>query len=124
MGRFKSRALTAVAWTNERSTIGKVREKSSNGVMEEGLGKVPEGGHSRPSAARTRYAIEKVREVSSNGVMEEYSGKVQKVSAHVDSIFIVMDLAIVESHVAVRDVKTPALQKYIRERSRKRHPTG
>ena len=50
-------------------------------------------------------------EMASNGVMEEYSGKVQKVSAHAASSFIVMDLAIVESHVAARDAKTPALQK-------------
>ena len=36
-------------------------------------------------------------------------GKVQEASAHVGS-FIVMDVAIVESHVAAADVKTPALQ--------------
>ena len=46
---------------------------------------------------------------SSNGVMEEGSGKVQETSAHVVS-FIIMDVAIVESHVAAVDVKTPALQ--------------
>ena len=50
-----------------------------------------------------------VSERSSNGVMEEVSGKVQKAGAHVGS-FIVMDVAIVESHVAAGDVKTPALQ--------------
>ena len=40
--------------------------------------------------------------------MEVGTGKIQEASAHMDS-FIVMDVAIVESHVAA-DVKTPALQ--------------
>ena len=68
-----------------------------------------EGEHARRRAAQTRYAIGQVREVSSNGVMDEGSGKIHKASAHVVS-FIVMDVAIVESHVAATDVKTPALQ--------------
>ena len=50
-----------------------------------------------------------VTERSSNGVMDEGSGKIQEASAHVGS-FIVMDVAIVESHVAANDAKTPALQ--------------
>ena len=50
-----------------------------------------------------------VREFSSNGVMDEGSGKIQEASAHVVSC-IVMDVAIVESHVAAADEKTPALQ--------------
>ena len=41
--------------------------------------------------------------------MDEGSGKIQEASAHAGS-FIVMDVAIVESHVAAMDV-TPALQK-------------
>ena len=50
-----------------------------------------------------------VSERSSNGVMDEGSGKIQEANAHGGS-FIVMDVAIVESHVAIADVKTPALQ--------------
>ena len=41
--------------------------------------------------------------------MDEISGKVQKASAHGSSL-IVVDVAIVESHVAVADVKAPGLQ--------------
>ena len=42
--------------------------------------------------------------------MDEGSGKIQEASAH-GSSFIVMDIAIVESHVATAlDGKTPALQ--------------
>ena len=48
-------------------------------------------------------------ERSSNGVMDEGPGKIQEASAHVVS-FIVMDVAIVESHVAAADVKSSALQ--------------
>ena len=47
-------------------------------------------------------------ETASNGVMDEGSGNNQEASAHVAS-FIVMHVAIVESHVAADDVKTPAL---------------
>ena len=47
-------------------------------------------------------------ERSSNGVMDEGSGKIQEASAH-DFSFIVMDVAIVESHVAAKDVQPPAL---------------
>ena len=41
--------------------------------------------------------------------MEEGSGKVQKAGTHAGSL-IVVDVAIVESHVAAGDVKIPALQ--------------
>ena len=41
--------------------------------------------------------------------MDEGSGKIQEASAH-KAGFIVMLVAIVESHVAAVDVKTPALQ--------------
>ena len=41
--------------------------------------------------------------------MDEGSRKIQEASAHGFS-FIVMDVAIVESHVAAGDAKTPALQ--------------
>ena len=41
--------------------------------------------------------------------MDEGSRKIQEASAHAVSL-IVMDVAIVESHVAVADVNTPALQ--------------
>ena len=41
--------------------------------------------------------------------MDEGLGKIQEASAHGES-FIVMDVAIVESHVAAAHVKTPALQ--------------
>ena len=50
-----------------------------------------------------------VSECASNGVMDEGSGNHQEASAHGFS-FIVMDVAIVESHVPAVDVKTPALQ--------------
>ena len=40
--------------------------------------------------------------------MDEGPGKIQEASAHGGSL-IVMDVAIVESHVAAADVKTPAL---------------
>ena len=50
-----------------------------------------------------------VTERSSNGVMEEGSGKVWKASAHPASV-VVVDVAMVESHIAAVDVKTPALQ--------------
>ena len=53
---------------------------------------------------------ESVRVTSSNRVMDEGSGKIQEAGAHVVSFIIVMDIAIVESHVAAADVKTPALQ--------------
>ena len=43
------------------------------------------------------------------GVMDEGSRKIQEASAHVDGS-IVMDVAIVESHVGVADIETPALQ--------------
>ena len=42
--------------------------------------------------------------------MDEGSRKIQEASAHLVSL-IVMDVAIVESHDAAMDVKTPALQK-------------
>ena len=124
-----------------RYAIGKVREVSSNGAMDEGSGKAQkasthvvlrkrdtrskrsgkghptgdgrrfrkssEGEHSR-RPAQTRYKIEKVMERSSNGVMDEGPGRVQKASAHPIS-FIVMYLAVVESHIAVIDVQPPAL---------------
>ena len=48
-------------------------------------------------------------EMASNGVMDEGSGKIQEASAHVVGSFIVMDVAIVESHVAAMDVQPPAL---------------
>ena len=51
-----------------------------------------------------------VRVTSSNGVMDEGSGKIQEASAH-EASFIVMDVAIVESHVASIDVQPPALTK-------------
>ena len=41
--------------------------------------------------------------------MEEGSGKVWKASAHLASV-VVVDVAMVESHIAAADVKTPALQ--------------
>ena len=41
--------------------------------------------------------------------MDEGPGKIQEASAHGAS-FIVMDIAVDESHVAATDVKTPALQ--------------
>ena len=41
--------------------------------------------------------------------MDEGSRKIQDASAHAVS-FIVMDVAIIERHVAAADVKTPALQ--------------
>ena len=52
----------------------------------------------------------RVTERSSNGVMDECSGKVQKASTHAKS-FIVVDVAIVESHVAAIDEDPPALPK-------------
>ena len=41
--------------------------------------------------------------------MDEVSGKIQEASAHERS-FIVMNVAMVESHVGVADIETPALQ--------------
>ena len=56
--------------------------------------------------------------------MDEGSGKIQEASAHGVVSFIVMDVAIVESHVGAVDLKTPALQNKGRDMSRKGHPTG
>ena len=49
-------------------------------------------------------------ERSSNGVMEEGSGKVCKASTHPASV-VVVDVAIVESHVAALDEQPPTLPK-------------
>ena len=47
-------------------------------------------------------------EMASNGVMDECSGKVQKVGTHRSSL-IVMDVAVVEIHVAGHDQDSSAL---------------
>ena len=49
-----------------------------------------------------------VREFSSNGVMEEGSRKIQEASPHLES-FIVMDVAIVESHITAYDAEASTL---------------
>ena len=61
----------------------------------------------RQSENRTGY----VRVTASNGVMEEGSGKVQKASAH-EASMIVVDVAIVESHVAAIDADSAPLQEH------------
>ena len=80
LGRFRWQTLTA-ACPNERDTIGKVRETSSNGVMEEGSGKVHRASTYLALHKRETY-IGNVSETSSNGVMDERSGKVHKASTH------------------------------------------
>ena len=97
------------------SKEGNITERSSNGVMEEGSGKVHRASKYLALHKRETY-IGNVSETSSNGVMDEGSGKIQEASAHGVS-FIVMDVAIVESHVAAADEETPALQN--KEGSRK-----
>ena len=92
----------------ERETIGKVREVSSNGVMEEGS-KTVHKASAHPDLRERETYIGNVSEAASNGVMDEGSGKVWKANTHVASS-IVMDVAIVESHVAAADVKPRTLQ--------------
>ena len=105
-GTFRARAVTFCARENQTGYSQSVNciQWGDGRRFRESL----EGEHSR-CPARTRYKIGKVREMSSNGVMDEGPGKIQEASAHVVS-FIVMDIAVVESHVAAVDVKTPALQ--------------
>ena len=54
--------------------------------------------------------------------MDEGSGKVQKASAHAGSL-IVVDVAVVESHIAALDVQPPALPNK-EGKGWKMHPTG
>ena len=75
--------------------------------MEEGSGKVHRASTYSVLRKQETY-IGNVSETSSNGVMDEGPGKIQEASTHAAS-FIVMDVAIVESHVAAADMKTPAL---------------
>ena len=59
-------------------------------------------------AAHARIKQNMSGKSSSNGVMEEGSGKVQKAKTHKASV-IVVDVAILQSHVAAIDAQPPAL---------------
>ena len=102
--------MSAHGCLRKRETyVGNVSEAASNGVMEEGSGKVHRASTYLQLRTRETY-IGNVSETSSNGVMNEGSGKIQKASAHMSS-FIVMDLAVVEIHhcAAALNVKASAL---------------
>ena len=110
LGRFRWQTLTG-ACPNEIDTIGKVRESSSNGVMDEDSGKVQKT--STHEWLHTRDTIEIHNRKGQGKVIQRGDGRrfwnVHRASAH-DPSSIVMDVAIVESHIAAVDVKTPALQ--------------
>ena len=58
-GRFRRRALTA-ACKIERDTIGNVRERSSNGVMDKGSRKVQKASTHAVSSVRADVAVVEV----------------------------------------------------------------
>ena len=69
------KASTYDALCKRDTYIGKVREVSSNGVMDKCSGTVQQA--SAHSLRTHENQTEHVRETSSNGVMDEHSGKAQ-----------------------------------------------
>ena len=89
-----------------RYKIKKVREKSSNGVMDEGSGKVQEASaHMHLHKRDTR--LERAGKVIQRGDEGRFR-EGQEVSAHANS-FIVMNLAVVQLQLAAPDINSSAL---------------
>ena len=90
-------------------TKAKVRELSSNGVMDECSGNVRKRALTQPVCTNER-CDQKVSEGASNGVMDECSGKIQKAGTHLSSC-VAMYVAAVQLHVAAIDCDSSALPK-------------